>query len=141
MKILLDTNVYVAAKNREGNRYSEAMALIEDIDEGRLRCVVPTLVIAELCVGYYQTGDPEGAHELLAGFVSSPSYEIVPLDYETACEAGRLRAELGLKLPDAIVVATALTTKVNAIVTYDDEMSKLKRYVKVVRPSGVRLRR
>ncbi|MCS7145894.1 MAG: type II toxin-antitoxin system VapC family toxin [Nitrososphaerota archaeon] len=140
MKILLDTNVYVAAKNREDNRYSEAITLIEHIDEGRLRCVVPTIVIAELCAGYYQMGDPVGADELLTGFITSPSYEIASLDHKTACEAGRLRAELGLRLPDAIIVATALTTNANAIVTYDVEMNKSEPYVKVVEPSKIRLR-
>ncbi|MCX8202032.1 MAG: type II toxin-antitoxin system VapC family toxin [Candidatus Caldarchaeum sp.] len=141
MKIILDTNVFVAAKNRDDRRHSEALALIENTDEGRLRCVVPTLVIAELCTGYHQMGDAEEADELLTGFITSPNYEIAPLDHKTACEAGRLRAELGLKLPDAIIVATALTTNSNAIVTYDVEMAKSVPYVKVVEPSKIRVRR
>ncbi|MCS7094679.1 MAG: type II toxin-antitoxin system VapC family toxin [Thaumarchaeota archaeon] len=109
VKIIFDTNLYVAAKNRDDHRHSEALTLIEHIDDGGLRLVVPTLVIAELCTGYHQMGDAEGADELLTGFITSPSYEIAPLDHKTAGEAGRLKAELGLKLSDVIIVATALT--------------------------------
>lgn len=52
-----------------------------------------------------------------------------------------LRAELGLKLPYAMVVITALKTDSTAIVPYDMEMTKSEPYVKVVEPSKVRVRR
>jgi len=137
MKILLDTNVFVAAKNKSEPAYSESIRLIELIDRGRIKCVVPALVIAELCAGYYQEEDEEGARELLEAFLTTPSYEIIPIDHKIACEAGRVRAELRLKLPDAIIIATAVIVKADAIITYDQEIRKAEKYITIKTPREI----
>ncbi|MEM1950402.1 MAG: PIN domain-containing protein, partial [Candidatus Caldarchaeum sp.] len=131
MRILLDTNVFVAARNRDEPFHSQPMKLIELVDTGRIKCVVPTLVIAELCAGYHQEDDEKGLHELLTALLTTPNYEITPMDDKTACEAGKLRSRLSLRLPNAIIVATALDTGANTIVTYDEQLKKAENYVAV----------
>ncbi|MCX8193710.1 MAG: PIN domain-containing protein [Nitrososphaeria archaeon] len=135
---MLDTNVFIAAKNKNDPFYSESIMLIEAVDEGRLRCIVSTLIIAELCVGYYQEDDEEGLNELLTALLTTPSYEVIPITDEIACKAGKIRSELALKLPDAIIVATAISTGVNLIVTYDDGLRKAEKYIPIRKPAEIK---
>ena len=137
MRILLDTNVFVAVKNKAEPFYTESSNLLEMIDNGKMECIVPSLVVAELCTGYYQEDDEEGAEELLAALLTTPTYKIIPMDHDIACKAGKIRARLGIRLPDAIVVATAITNKVTAIVTYDEEMKRAEKYIAVKTPKEI----
>lgn len=111
----MDSNVFVAAKNRDEPFHPQSMKLLELVDSGRIRCIVPPLMIAELCAGYHKEGEEKGLHEFLTALLTTPSYEITPIDDRIACEAGRLRSRLGLRLPDAILVAAALKTGANAM--------------------------
>ena len=45
--------------------------------------------------------------------------EIAEVSYDIAREAARLRAITGIRTPDAIILATALVTRVDQVVTSD----------------------
>jgi len=51
--------------------------------------------------------------------------EIVEVSYDIARETARLRATTGIRTPDAIILATALVTKVDQVVTNDRAWSGL----------------
>jgi predicted nucleic acid-binding protein len=56
----------------------------------------------------------------------------VPLDADIAETAARLRATLGLKLPDAVQAASALAINAAALVTHDRDFDRL-RALRVIR--------
>lgn len=73
------------------------------------RCATPSIVLAELADKYTREGIPDLARDL--DFVEAQTI-VVPLDRATAEEAGRLKAEMRRRSPDApladaIVYATA----------------------------------
>ena len=89
----------------------------------RFRLAITTIAISEVLVGPFKM-----KNESLALRYSSvlESWQRVDLDLEIAESAARLRASLGLKLPDAIQVASALKINAAALVTHDRDFSRVR---------------
>ena len=54
------------------------------------------------------------------------SWLVVELTAEIAESAARLRASLGLRLPDAVQVASAIAVNADALATHDRDFSRVK---------------
>ena len=81
-------------------------------------------MIAEICSGYYLTREIDEKEEFLIHLLSSQNYEVVEVTVRVADEAARIRSETGLRLPDAIIVATGRLTKAKYVVTNDTDSFK-----------------
>jgi len=90
---------------------------------GELRLAVSTLTLAEVMTGPLQANDEALARRYRAVL---ESWHVVDLDSAVAESAARLRASLGLKLPDAVQVASALTINADALVTHDRDFSRVR---------------
>lgn len=99
--------------------------------------IIPTLVIAELSAGFHIFGDLERKEEVLTHFKTSPNYITASLTFELADLAGRIRADTGLRLPDAILVATGVQTGAEYIVSYDSELKRADQYIKALTPDAL----
>ncbi|MBE8538700.1 PIN domain-containing protein [Geoglobus acetivorans] len=107
LRVCLDTNVFIAVKNRE-ERHEFCELILDHGETGAFEVVVPSVVVAEVLVGFYRNGEEIGAKRFLDHVVAK--YRLRELNAEIADLAARIRAG-GLKLPDAIVVATAILSK------------------------------
>jgi predicted nucleic acid-binding protein len=89
---------------------------------GKVRFAITTITIAEVLTGPLRDND-----EVLARRYRTmlESWHIVMLTFEIAEGAARLRASLGLKLPDAIQAASALAINAAALVTSDRDFSRV----------------
>jgi predicted nucleic acid-binding protein len=58
-----------------------------------------------------------------AAAILRAAYEIPDVDPEAPIRWARLRAQTGLRLPDAIVLDTAITSSCDAIVTFDAKLA------------------
>ncbi len=90
---------------------------------GRIRFVVSAITVAEVVAGPIGRQD-EGAAQ--AYFAMLDSWGVIPLNARLALEVARVRKSLGLKLPDAAIVATAYHVGADAIVTHDRHFSRVK---------------
>ena len=131
MNVSVDTNVFVGVINKEPNSAS-SREILDRIDSGSLRCAVSTVVVAEICAGYHIAGQVNEKDDFLAHLRSSQNYDIVELSMGIADEAGRIRAVTGLKLPDAIIVASALKGESECLITNDDSLKRAGKFVRVV---------
>jgi predicted nucleic acid-binding protein len=131
LSVSLDTNVFVGVLNREPLSV-DSKKILDRIDAGSLGCVVSTVVIAEMCSGYHMAGQIEEKDEFLTHLEASQSYDIVELSVGVADHAGRIRAETGLRLPDAIVVASALKGGASCLVSNDESLKKAAKFIRVV---------
>jgi predicted nucleic acid-binding protein len=129
---VVDTNIFLNVKNMEEPYYEPSRRVLDLVDEGRIKAIVSVVSIAELCAGYYSAGDERGKRELLTHLLSSEGYAIVDIDVKLADAAGRIRAETGLRLPDAIIVASGRHGGAAYIVTHDEEFVKADRYLEPV---------
>ena len=90
---------------------------------GALRIAISSLTIAEVLAGPYKHGEEALARRYEKAL---NQFEVVPVDAVIAASASRLRARYGLKLPDAIQLATALETGAHALVTHDRDFAKVQ---------------
>ncbi len=112
--------------------YPAARTIFRQVKEGSLQAHASSLVFAEVLVHPYRTGKPELAAATFATLHTYDNLEWVDLSPPTAREAARLRAIYGLRTPDAVHVATALSVKADWIITNDKGLRR-------VEPEGVRV--
>lgn len=88
------------------------------LSTGRNPAILSTLTVAELLVRPFRTGDAAiGAVEGFLRFFGS--IRLVDVTYAIAREAARIRATIGLSIPDAIVIATAIAKGAGVLATND----------------------
>lgn len=131
---LIDTNVILNAKNADEPHSASSLRVLDAIEDGFMYGVISIISVAELCIGYYSQEDVEGKEELLSHLISDKNFEIVDLDLRIAGEAAKIRVDTGLKLPDAILVATGLAKSAQYFITNDKELKKANRYLKITTP-------
>ena len=133
-RVALDTSVWLAAGDVADPRQTCARWLLSEIERGRFdHAVVPTLMVAESLVRAVRASFVEGvtAQTALRTF---PNLTIAPLDFDTAVEVAHVRGATKLKIGDAVVLGTAISHRVQAIVHADEEwVSKAAIYVKTIK--------
>ncbi|MCU0755218.1 MAG: PIN domain-containing protein [Xanthomonadales bacterium] len=90
---------------------------------GRLRLAVTTVTLVEVMTGPLRAGEEALARRYRAAL---ESWQVVDLTADIAESAARLRAQYGLKLPDAVQLASALAINAAALVTHDRDFSKVR---------------
>lgn len=96
--------------------------------DGDIALAVSTVTIAEVLTGPLEAGEEALARRYRTAL---ESWQVVELTADIAESAARLRGQYGLKLPDAIQLASALAINADALVTHDRDFSKV-RGVKIV---------
>ncbi len=78
---------------------------------------------AELLVRPYRRGTPELTlmHTFLTGF---PNLTVLPIDLTVATQAATLRAITGIRMPDAMILASGLLAGCEAIVGNDEQWKR-----------------
>jgi predicted nucleic acid-binding protein len=97
--------------------------LFEAAERDEVQLAVSSISVAEVLVGPLKLGRDALAkrYEKAMG-----AFEVVPVTLEISVTAARLRAATGLRLPDALLAATALEIGAAALVTHDRDFSRLK---------------
>ncbi|MFZ1076179.1 MAG: PIN domain-containing protein [Nitrosotalea sp.] len=141
--VILDTNILLNAKNASEPHSVYSLQVLNAVEDGFIQAVISVISIAELCTGYYSQGDKSGKEELLAHLISAKGFVIAELDMEIADAAARVRANTGLRLPDAMIIATGLAKGAQYLVTHDKELKKANRHLETISPKELltRLRR
>ncbi len=125
-RIALDTVTLVYFLERHPVYYQTVRRLFRQIETGRLSAVMASLVFAELLVPAYRAAEEKRVEKLVRTLSNFPHLEILPLTTEIATDAARLRARYGIRTPDAIHVATALSGGAAGIVTNDRGLDRLE---------------
>lgn len=139
--VVIDTNVFLAARAPGEPSYTASRTLLESVDDGKLRAVVSVITIAELRAGFTPAQLPALWTPFLSHLKASPFFSIEPIGEAIALAAGALRSEAGLRLPDALVLATALHRDADCVVTEDPALLRAKTSIAVKRPSDIVRRR
>ncbi len=100
--------------------------LFEAIEAGRYRAVVSAITLAEVLAGPLKRGREALVLRYRRILTESPGWTMLPVDAEIAEAAARFRLRYGLKLPDAIQLATAVHSGSAALVTHDRDFSAVR---------------
>lgn len=97
--------------------------LFERHARGEIALAITTITVAEVLAGPLSTGS-----ETLAKRYRSvlETWQVVRLDVDIAETAARMRTRYGLKLPDAVQLASALAINADALVTHDRDFAKVQ---------------
>ena len=90
---------------------------------GELRLAITTVTLSEVLTGPLKAGEEALAKRYRAIL---EAWQVVDLDSDIAESAARLRAKYGLKLPDAIQLASALAINADALITHDRDFSRVR---------------
>jgi predicted nucleic acid-binding protein len=123
---LLDTSIVIGALNRDDTLHEVAGQAVRT-ERDRHALAISALTFAEILVGPLRAGGR--AVEVVERFAAQ--VRIVDLSPTIARLAGELRATRGLKLPDAVIVATGLRLEADVIVTADARWKGIPRVVVV----------
>ncbi len=124
MRLLIDTNIFVSILNEEEN-YFLSKSILENIHKGKYLGATTAICVAEVLSGFYFKGEVERGERFLTDLSSINNFEVLVFDIKIAKEAARLRSKYGLKLPDAIIVATCEVYDY-ILVTKDETFYKIK---------------
>ena len=89
----------------------------------QLQIALSTITLAEVLAGPFKAGQDALARRYERAM---RGFEVVPVSADIAVQAARLRSRYGLKLPDAIQLATALDVGAAALVTHDRDFAKVR---------------
>ena len=133
MKITLDTNVLIYFFEGIEPQASKVEKILNTFMKGQNEGIVSTITIAEVLTGFYLTCDAvkaAKAKRLLTDWALE-GFKIVPVTFEIADLAANLRAKRGGKLPDALIVATAINQSANLIYSQDKDLQRYGNDVKI----------
>lgn len=100
--------------------------LFDRNDRGDFQILTSTVTLIEVLTLPLRQGAWQLASEYQEIISNSPFIFVVPLDVAIARKAADLRAAYGLQTPDAIQLATAISSGCTAFLTNDQQLSVVK---------------
>jgi predicted nucleic acid-binding protein len=117
-RVVVDANVLIYLLQADEGRGKHAQAVIDAIEQGRLSGVLATVGGLEVLTGPAKANDQAG-FERTAEEVWSLPLRVVSLSPTIAEDAAWMRGSDGLRMADAIHLATARADGATALVTND----------------------
>lgn len=117
--VYLDTNIFIYMVEGYEPERTLIQALADAVDRHELVAVTSELTLAELLVKPLELGRADVVAIYAELVRHSERLTVPPIDRATLIEVARLRATLGILLPDAIHVATAVLAGCAAFLTND----------------------
>jgi predicted nucleic acid-binding protein len=133
MKIALDTNVLVYFLEGIEPQASKVEKILNLTMKAQDEGIISTVTVAEVLSGFYRAGDEKKAAKAkkLLKDLTLNSFKIVPVTFEIADLAANLRAKRGGRLPDALIVATALNQAANFVYSQDIDLQRFNKDIKI----------
>ncbi|MHB1439418.1 MAG: type II toxin-antitoxin system VapC family toxin [Cuniculiplasma sp.] len=119
IRVCVDTNVFLNVLNKETPYYKDSREVLLAIESGILEGIIPTLVISEVLTGFYIDKREKDASGFLSAILTNENFRVVPLCLDIAVSSAIIRANTRLKLPDAMVLATAVQLHADFLVSND----------------------
>jgi predicted nucleic acid-binding protein len=132
--IVIDAGVVIAVLDADDAHHSAASDALSAARDRGDRLVLPVSDYAECLVSPSRRGPHAVA--MVDGFLDALAARVEPATRPIGAEAAGLRAHHGsaLRLPDALVVATAVVLRADRVITTDTGWPKLPIRVEVLRP-------
>jgi len=135
LKIALDTNVLIYFLEGIEPHATKVEDLLYSLTSGKNEGVVSTMSIAEVLTGFYIAKDEKGAAKTKSLFrdLTRNGFKIAPVTFEIADIAASLRARRGGRLPDALIVATAIDQAADLVYSQDEDLLRFSEDIKILK--------
>jgi predicted nucleic acid-binding protein len=125
-KVGLDTSILIYHLEDIEPYADLTEATFSAIAEGLTKAIVSMISITELLVQPFSKGEEDRIAIFEQFILSLPNTDLIPPTYTIAKEAARLRAKYAIRTPDALLISTALSEKVEAFLTNDSRLRGVK---------------
>lgn len=95
------------------------------LQEGKSQGIISVLVVGEILTGVKKVGNDQTILVYRHIFSAFPNLSVADVTIETMEIMSDLRAKYGLRIPDAIHLATALLNKANGFLTNDKQLRQV----------------
>ena len=129
--VYLDTSVIIYSVERNEPYLTLLGPVWQQAEAGQFIVVCSELAIAETLVRPIREGN-EDLETAFRSVFAAPEVQLAPATRELWEDAARLRAETGLKIPDALHAATALRAGCALLVTNDTDFRRVRGLFAVV---------
>lgn len=121
--VLVDSAPIIYTLEANAKFAAQFAPLFQRHADGEIVLAVTTITIAEVLSGPLKLGEEVLAKRYRAVL---EAWQVVDFTADVAESAARMRGKYGLKLPDAIQVASALAINADALVTHDRDFAKVR---------------
>jgi len=127
--VVLDASLVIAFLDPDDALHAPAVEALTEHQHAEL--LIPASAYAEILVAPYRVGS-EAVAEVEA-FLSDFGVRLQPITTEIARNAARLRgSSRGLRLPDALVLATADELEADSVLTGDESWARISDRVRLI---------
>lgn len=131
--IMLDTNAIIYFLDGTPNLIDLMLAFFELVEQDRLKVTLSVINEAELLVKPYRENNSSAIEAVNFFLEEFPNLKISLLNREISRQAAKIRAESGLRLPDAMILATAINNHCDLLLGNDVElMQKASSYLPTI---------
>lgn len=123
-RIAIDTNIFISVFAQEPLGEKVVPIMESAADKGTHELVTSVLAFSECAVRPYREGNWQALDQVKLMF-QMPNLYVYPMDEAVAEEAARLRASYNCKMPDAIIVATAIVHNAEVFLTNDHRLTAI----------------
>lgn len=122
-RLLLDTNCLVyLLEGTAGPEHRYMLRLMETAAAGEVELLTSTVTLAELLAGVARRGSRADVERAQRAVLGLPGLSPLPVDTEVARESALVRERTGLRLFDALIVATGMVHEANALISNDRQL-------------------
>ena len=125
-KVALDTMCFAYYFEKNEYFFSLCEVIFQKLDVGKINAVTSILALAEVLVSPKKIQDIYTESIYKKVFFSHPYIQTVNFGFEIADLCASLRAKYNLKTPDAIHLATAISSDAKALITNDPKLKQIK---------------
>lgn len=127
-RVALDTCIFIY--QWEGNRRYSPLTdcIFSALERSDLVAVTSSITMTELLVHPYRNHDVVKVNELLGLLSTYPNLEWIAPSLEIAARAAKIRAQFGLRTPDALQAATAVHSNATAFLTNDPVFRRINTF-------------
>jgi len=119
----LDANIFIYALEGFPQFETQLRNLFNEIDSGRIQAFTSELTLSELLVKPFSDNHEGRITAYQEMLDSSPGLTLIPVSRQVLVDAARLRATFGMKTPDAIHAAAALSCQCAVFLTNDKRLA------------------
>jgi predicted nucleic acid-binding protein len=125
-RVGFDTPVFVYYIEQSSRWAAAAGSALEAMADGTFAGLTSVLTLLEVAIKPLRLGRPEIADAYEALLEDVTNLAIIPIDTRSARIGAELRAEYGLRTPDALQIAACLAHGAQAFVTNDRRLRRVK---------------
>ncbi len=121
----LDTAPLVYFIEENPTYFERVKPFFDALDRGEFQVVTSILTLLEVLVHPFRRGDPQLAQQYRDILLNAKNLTTVPLSQQIAETAALLRANHGLRTPDAVQMASAMNERATIFLTNDARLPSL----------------